>query len=152
MEVDSARSDVSPLPREEYVEQAHLFEVLGARMRENIPAQEILESLREEILVTTKLPMAVDFMLAELRHLGAFASAMERLPHYFTPFQAFVMAEAWVWRFCDARRPIAPKGRRGRDSSFINSRSSVAIGWATIMVSKQWLKTRPSTKHGEFGS
>jgi hypothetical protein len=85
---------VSPLPREEYVEQAHLFEVLGARMRENIPAQEILESLREEILVTTKLPMAVDFMLVELRHLGGFSTAMERLSHYFTPFQAFVMAEA----------------------------------------------------------
>lgn len=85
---------VSLLPREEYVEQAHLFEVLALRMRENIPAQEILETVREEILVTTKLPMAVDFMLAELRHLGAFATAMERLPHYFTPFQAFVMAEA----------------------------------------------------------
>ena len=38
--------------------------------------------------------MAVDFMLSELRHLGAFATAMERLPHYFTPFQSFVMAEA----------------------------------------------------------
>ena len=81
-----AREEVSALPREEYVEQAHLFEVLAARMRENMPAQEILESVREEILVTTKLPMAVDFMLAELRHLGAFATAMERLPHYFTPF------------------------------------------------------------------
>jgi hypothetical protein len=38
--------------------------------------------------------MAVDFMAAELRHLGAFSSAMERLPHYFTPFQTFVMREA----------------------------------------------------------
>lgn len=91
---DASRDDVSPLPREEYVEQAHLFEVLAARMRENMPAQEILESVREEILATTKLPMAVDFMLSELRHLGAFATAMERLPHYFTPFQSFVMAEA----------------------------------------------------------
>ncbi|BBO30401.1 hypothetical protein [Lacipirellula parvula] len=91
---DASHDDVSPLPREEYVEQAHLFEVLAARMRENMPAQEILESVREEILATTKLPMAVDFMLAELRHLGAFATAMERLPHYFTPFQSFVMAEA----------------------------------------------------------
>jgi len=85
---------VSPLAREEYVEQAHLFEVLGARMKQNIPAQEVLEAVREEILVTTKLPMAVDFMLVELRHLGGFSTAMERLSHYFTPFQAFVMAEA----------------------------------------------------------
>jgi len=86
--------DVSPLAREEYVEQAHLFTVLGARIRENMPAQEVLASIREEILATTKLPMAVDFMAAELRHLGAFASAMARLPHYFTPFQCFVMGEA----------------------------------------------------------
>lgn len=87
-------SDVSPLAREEYVEQAHLFTVLGERIRQNMPAQEVLTSIREEILSTTKLPMAVDFMAAELRHLGAFSSAMERLQHYFTPFQCFVMGEA----------------------------------------------------------
>jgi hypothetical protein len=85
---------VSPLPREEYVEQQHLFTVLGERLRENNPAQEILGLVREEILATTKLPMAVDFMAAELRHLGAFSTAMERLQHYFTPFQCFVMREA----------------------------------------------------------
>ena len=86
--------EISPLPREEYVEQMHLFQVLGERLRENMPAQEILDSVREEILATTKLPMAVDFMLSELRHLGGFSTAMERLTHYFTPFQSFVMAEA----------------------------------------------------------
>jgi hypothetical protein len=59
-----------------------------------MPAQEVLGSIREEILSTTKLPMAVDFMAAELRHLGAFSTAMERLQHYFTPFQCFVMGEA----------------------------------------------------------
>lgn len=90
----SLSSAISPLPREEYIEQMHLFAVLGARLRENMPAQEILESVREEILATTKLPMAVDFMLAELRHLGAFSTAMDRLRHYFTPFQCFVMSEA----------------------------------------------------------
>ena len=90
----SDAAPISPLPREEYVEQQHLFEVLGQRLRENNPAQEILGMIREEILATTKLPMAVDFMAAELRHLGAFASAMERLGHYFTPFQCFVMREA----------------------------------------------------------
>lgn len=90
----STPQDVSPLPREEYIEQMHLFEVLGQRIRENMPAQEILDSVREEILVTTKLPMAIDFMLAELRHLGTFSTAMERLTHYFTPFQSFVMSEA----------------------------------------------------------
>jgi hypothetical protein len=89
-----ALDPVSPLPREEYIEQAHLFRVLGDRLRENNPAQEILALVREEILATTKLPMAVDFMAAELRHLGAFSSAMARLTHYFTPFQCFVMGEA----------------------------------------------------------
>lgn len=85
---------ISPLPREEYIEQMHLFQVLGQRMRENLPAQEILDSVREEILATTKLPLAVDFMLSELKHLGGFSTAMARLTHYFTPFQSFVMGEA----------------------------------------------------------
>jgi hypothetical protein len=30
----------------------------------------------------------------ELRHTGGFATAMARLPHYFTPFQSYVVAEA----------------------------------------------------------
>ena len=77
---------VSPLDPEEYIEQAHLFTVMGQRLRENMPAQEILDSIREEILATTKLPMAVDFMLAELRHLGAFSTAMMRL---FLPYLMF---------------------------------------------------------------
>ncbi len=72
----------------------HLFTVLGERLRENMPAQEVLATIREEILSTTKLPMAVDFMAAELRHLGSLATAMERLTHYFTPFQCFVIGEA----------------------------------------------------------
>jgi len=85
---------LSPLPREEYVEQAHFFTSLADKMRENTPAQEVLESIREEILATTKLPMAIDFLLAELRHLGTFAPGMRQLAHYFTPFQCYVIAEA----------------------------------------------------------
>jgi hypothetical protein len=84
----------SPLPREEYVEQIHFFSTLAQRLKQNMPAQEILEGIREEILVTTKLPMAIDFLLAELRHLGGIATAMRRLSHYFTPFQQFVIGEA----------------------------------------------------------
>lgn len=90
----AADDDLSPLPSEEYIEQQHLFTVLGERLRENAPAQEVLSSIREEILATTKLPMAIDLLLAELRHVGAMAEGMQRLPHYFTPFQCFVMAEA----------------------------------------------------------
>lgn len=85
---------VSPLPREEYVEQAHFFTVLAERMTENTPAQEVLGILREEVLATTKLPMAIDFLLSELRHQGTFAPGMRKLSHYFTPFQCYIMSEA----------------------------------------------------------
>ncbi len=84
----------SPLSREEYVEQAHLFTVMAERMAENAPAQEVLAAVREEVLATTKLPMAIDFLLAELRHQGEFATGMRKLSHYFTPFQCYVMGEA----------------------------------------------------------
>ncbi|MCA9230166.1 MAG: hypothetical protein KDA57_05920 [Planctomycetales bacterium] len=85
---------LSPLAREEYIEQQHFFMVLGERLQENTPAQDILASVREELLATTKLPLAVDFLLAELRHQGAFAEGMKQLGHYFSPFQCYVMSEA----------------------------------------------------------
>jgi hypothetical protein len=85
---------LAPLGREEYIEQSHFFRTLGERLQENVPAQEVLRSVREEILATTKLPMALDFLLAELRHEGVIAPAMTQLGHYFTPFQAFVVQEA----------------------------------------------------------
>ena len=78
------------LEREEYIEQAYFFRALGERLLENVPTQEVLRSIREEILATTKLPMAIDYLLGELRHGGAFAPAMARLGHYFTPFQSYV--------------------------------------------------------------
>jgi hypothetical protein len=86
--------DYSPLPQEEYVEQAHFFDILVRRLRENLPAQEVLSSIREEVLATTKLPMAIDFLQTELRHQGGLTEGMRRLGHYFTPFQCYVMSEA----------------------------------------------------------
>ena len=83
-----------PLDREEYVEQAHFFRALGERLASNVPAQEVLASVREEVLATTKLPLAIDFLLGELRHAGSVGPAMAQLPHYFTPFQAFVIQES----------------------------------------------------------
>ncbi len=92
---DSPNSNpLAPLGIEEYIEQAHFFATLAERMSENVPAQEVLASLREEALATTRLPMAIDFLLAELRHAGLFHSAMRKLPHYFTAFQSFVIGEA----------------------------------------------------------
>jgi hypothetical protein len=87
-------SPLAPLGREEYVEQAHFFRALAERLEVNVPAQEVLASVREEVLATTKLPLAIDFLLGELRHEGVLGPALTLLPHYFTPFQAFVIRES----------------------------------------------------------
>lgn len=87
-------SEPTPLEREEYVEQGYFFRTFRTRMAEGIPSQQILASLRDEILATTRLPFAIDFMLAEMKHGGQFGTALVQLPHYFTPFQAFVMTQA----------------------------------------------------------
>ena len=82
------------LDREEYVEQAYFFRALGERLLSNTPIQDMLSAVREELLASTRLPLAVDFLLSELRHAGVMGSAMERLPHYFAPFQTYVVHEA----------------------------------------------------------
>ncbi|MEI8372778.1 MAG: hypothetical protein WCJ35_08090 [Planctomycetota bacterium] len=55
--------------------------------------QELLEAIKQEVLSTSQLLYALDFMASELRLTGGFATAMAKLPHYFTPFQTFVVAE-----------------------------------------------------------
>src|SRR5438128_5285634 len=87
-------SAVIPLDREEYIEQAYFFRVLRERMATNRAAQEILERLHEEILATTRLPYAIQFLATELKHTGELASGFLRLAHYFTPFQAFIVSQA----------------------------------------------------------
>ena len=82
------------LESEEYVEQAYLFETLSKRMSGNEPIQELLGHVKEEILATTKLPLALDFMLTELNQVGSITSAMQRIPHYFTAFQTYLVQEA----------------------------------------------------------
>ena len=82
-----------PLDREEYVEQAYFFRTLRERMQHAVSTQDLLVSLRQEVLSTTSLPYAIDFMTAELKLTGGFATAMGRLPHYFTPFQSYVIGE-----------------------------------------------------------
>src|SRR5688500_9635520 len=83
-----------PLEREEYIEQAHLFRALGDRLQQNVATQDLLVSVKEEILSTTKLPLAMDFMTSELKLNGVFSTAMAKLAHYFTPFQTFLVAQA----------------------------------------------------------
>jgi hypothetical protein len=82
------------LPQEEYVEQAYFFAGLRERLAAGQPAQEVLRHLRLELLATTQLSLAVDFMLGELRHSGQLSTAMVRLPHYFTPLQTHIVEQA----------------------------------------------------------
>ena len=79
------------LDREEYIEQAYLFRVLRERMVEELAMQEVLQQVGQEILATTRLPYAVEFLTAEVKHSGLLSTGFARLPHYFTPFQAFVV-------------------------------------------------------------
>lgn len=87
---------MSPQPpgREEYIEQAYFFRVYRERLEDNTPSQEILAGLREEILTTTRLPMAIDFLIGEIQLNGRIGEGMERLSHYFLPFQTFIIQRA----------------------------------------------------------
>ncbi len=82
------------LDSEEYIEQSYFFRILRERMTGNIPTQEVLLQVDEEILSTTRLPYAIQFLAAELRHSGLLSSGLARLPHYFTPFQAFIIQQS----------------------------------------------------------
>lgn len=82
------------LPREEYVEQAYFFRILIERHGQQVPLQELLEQSKHELLASTKLPMAIDLLLSELKHIGKMSSGMRLLGHYFCPFQTFLVASA----------------------------------------------------------
>jgi hypothetical protein len=82
------------LEREEYVEQAYFFRMFRERLDANVPAQEILATIHEEVLSTTKLPLAIEFLKGEIVHAGRLSPGMAHLAHYFTPFQTFVIAQS----------------------------------------------------------
>ena len=82
------------LPREEYIEQAYLFAALSERLKTNEPVQVLLSHIKHELLATTKLPMAVDYLLIELNHSGSMAEAMRRMPHYFSSFQTYLITRS----------------------------------------------------------
>lgn len=82
------------LDREEYVEQAYFFRILLERLGQNIPLQELMGQVKYELLASTKLPMAIDYLLGELRHSGQMHAGMKKLSHYFVPFQSFLVAQA----------------------------------------------------------
>jgi len=80
--------------REEYIEQAYCFRAYRERLEDNLPSQEILHGLSEELLATSNLPKAMDFLRGEILHNGRISPGMARLSHYFTAFQTFVMSKA----------------------------------------------------------
>jgi hypothetical protein len=81
------------LEREEYIEQSYFFRVLRERIAANLAAQDIITHIHEEILATTRLPLAIQFLATELKHTGLLSSGLARLEHYFHPFQAFVIRQ-----------------------------------------------------------
>lgn len=82
------------LDREEYIEQAYLFRSFGERIVAGIAAQEALAAIGQEVLATSKLPLAIGYLVSELKLVGTLSTALARLPHYFTAFQTFVFAAA----------------------------------------------------------
>ena len=82
------------LDREEYIEQAYFFKTFLERLDEDLPSQEILMSIKEEILATTKLPIALDVLRGEMLLKGRLCDGMAILGHYFAPFQTFVMRQS----------------------------------------------------------
>ncbi len=82
------------LDREEYVEQAYFFQAFRERLIDGMTSQDILARVGEELLSTTRLPLAVGYLNTEIKTAGLMAPAMRRLAHYFAPFQAFVVSRA----------------------------------------------------------
>ncbi|WP_422926706.1 hypothetical protein [Singulisphaera sp. PoT] len=89
------------LEREEYIEQAYFFSTFRERVLDGMPSQDVLARIGEELLSTTRLPLAVSFLCTEMKTTGLLAPAMERINHYFTAFQTHVVeqAEADLSRF-----------------------------------------------------
>ena len=82
------------ISREELIEQAYFFRAVRQRLEEGWPTQQILEQLQGELLATTRMPLAVDFMTTQLKHGGRICDSMAGLPHYFTGFQTYVVAQS----------------------------------------------------------
>jgi hypothetical protein len=85
---------ISVLDREEYIEQAYFFRAFRERLVENVASQDILATIHEEALSTTKLPMVIEFLRGETLSHGRMSVGMAHLAHYFAPFQTFVMARS----------------------------------------------------------
>jgi hypothetical protein len=81
------------LDREESIEQVYFFRNLRERLAEGMATQDVLERIDQEILSTTRLPYAIQFLATEVKHTGLLSTGFARLPHYFTRFQAYVVEQ-----------------------------------------------------------
>ena len=151
------------LEREEYIEQVYFFRTLRERLVDGLPSQEILARIGEELLSTTKLPIAVSFLHAEMKSTGVMGPAMERISHYFTPFQAHVVSQAEndTSRFpmeqallvLEREAKFKSEGPVARRPfSCFSSRRSRATGWDTTRGSPAWRPTRFTPKTGKTTS
>ena len=70
------------LDREEYIEQAYFFQAFRERLIDGLPSQDILARVGEELLSTTRLPMAISFLATEIKAVGLMSpiSADHRAP------------------------------------------------------------------------
>src|SRR5882757_8663524 len=88
------RRNMPVLDREEHVEQAYFFQAFRERLLDGMASQDILARVGEELLSTTRLPVAISFLFADSKLSGVMGPAMARLGHYFTPFQTHVINQA----------------------------------------------------------
>ena len=82
------------LSAEEYIEQAYFFKTCLERLEDNMALQDVFSSIHEELLATTRLPVAIQFLFGEMVHNGKIGEGMKQLSHYFTPFQSFIVQQA----------------------------------------------------------
>ncbi len=82
------------LDREEYIEQVYFFKAFRERLFDGQPSQDILARVGEELLSTSRLPLAVSYLHTEMKLTGLMGPAMSRLGHYFTAFQTHVVTQA----------------------------------------------------------
>lgn len=80
--------------RDECIEQAYFFRIFRERLAVQHSAQEVLDHVHDEVLATTKLPYAIQFLATEIKHSGLLGDGFARLGHYFTAFQTFVIRQS----------------------------------------------------------
>ena len=50
--------------------------------------------MKSELLSAVNLPIAIGVLLTEIKLSGRMSNAMQKILHYFTPFQVFIVKEA----------------------------------------------------------